>query len=310
MRICITGGLGFIGSYIVRELIRQGYKTVILDIRHGEIPEGAELIITDVTDFEQVLHAINEVKPDVVYHLAGTILNIARKNTYLAVRLDVLGTANVLEACIRCGVSKVLYASSFYVYDGISSDRQVTEQDHGDIFVMEMFGVAKLIGERLVHEYASRHGLKYVILRYGPVYGPHERCSCVIYEFIKEGLAGKPIVVWGKGKRKNQYTYVEDIARGCVKALPFENETFNLISPQRVSIREIATILSQKYGFKVVYDLSKNEGPSMPYISPRKAINRLNWKPIELKEGIDRTIETYLKRKRVDKRSSQKTRRI
>ena len=295
MRICVTGGLGFIGSYTVRELVKQGHEVVVLDVRSGKVPEGAELIIADITDYKQVLQAISKAEVDIVLHLAGTVLNIARKNPHLATCLDILGTANILEACVRNDVEKIIYASSFYIYDGLPPNTRVDEEDHSDIFKAEMFGVVKLVGERLIYEYVKRYNLKYVILRYGPVYGPHERCSCLIYEFIKEGLKGNPIVVWGKGERKNQYTYIEDIALGNVKAIKAENEIYNLISPEQFTIREIAEMLRRKYDFKVEYDLSKKEGPSMPYISPKKAIEKLNWNPVSLEEGIEKTLQKLQK---------------
>jgi len=88
----------------------------------------------------------------------------------------------------------------FYVYDGLPRNITVDEDDRSSIFKAEMFGVVKLMGERLVLEYNHKYGLKYVILRFDSVYGSHKRCLCIIYEFIKEGLAGRPIVVWGKGE--------------------------------------------------------------------------------------------------------------
>jgi len=253
------------------------------------MPQGVEFQQVDVTDFDQVVQALSDV--DVVYHLAGTVLGVARKNPHLAARLDVLGTANVLEASVKKNVGKVIYASSFYVYDGLPADIEVNEKWRSDIFKAEMFGVVKMVGERLVLEFNRQHGLKYVILRYGPVYGPSNRCSCVAYDFIMTGLRGDPLVIWGSGERKNQYTYVEDIAGGSAAALSFENEIFNLMCPDQPTIRQVAEFLARKYGFKVETDLSKKEGPSMPYMSPRKAIEKLNWKPMSIEEGIEKTVE-------------------
>jgi len=227
---------------------------------------------------------------DVVYHLAGTVLNVSRKNPHLAVHLDLLGTSSVLEASVKNSLKKVIYSSSFYAYDGLPADSHVDEKECSDIFKAEMFGVVKLVGERLILEYNRRHNLNYVILRYGPVYGPGDRCTSVVSEFIKVGLCGNPLVIWGRGERKNQYTYVEDIAKGSAAALAFENEIFNLISPEQVAIRQIAELLVERYGFKVEYDLSKPEGPSMPYISPKKAMRKLNWNPLSLEEGIEKTV--------------------
>lgn len=260
----------------------------MIDIRKDKAPEGAEICLADVTDFNQMAQLLNDI--DVVYHLANTVLNVARRQPHLAVNLDILGTANILEACVKNRVDKIVYASSFYVYDGLSDDLTVDESWRSDIFKTETFGITKLVCERLVLEYNRLYGLKYVILRYGPVYGSSDRCTSVIFDFVKTGLRGDPLVIWGSGKRKNQYTYVEDIAEGSVKALSFENEIFNLISPEYVEIRQITEFLSKKYGFKVAYDLSKREGPSMPFISPEKAMSKLLWNPTRLEEGIEKMI--------------------
>jgi len=288
MRIAITGGLGFIGSRIVEKLLKHGHSVSVIDIRKDKAPEGTEIHLADVTNFDQMIQLLSNV--DVVYHLANTVLNVARRQPHLAVNLDILGTANILEACVKNGVKKIIYASSFYVYDGLSNSLKVDENWRSDIFKTEMFGITKLVCERLVLEYNSLYGLKYVILRYGPVYGSSDRCTSVIFEFVKTGLRGDPLIIWGSGERKNQYTYVEDIAEGSASVLPFENEIFNLISPEYVKIRQITEFLSKKYGFKVDYDLSKQEGPSMPYISPKKAMDKLRWNPTRLEEGIEKTI--------------------
>ena len=291
MRVAVIGGSGFIGSFLIRRLLKEGLDVVNIDIRKSDI--NVEFQLADVRVLDQVVSALSEV--DVVYHLAGTVLNVARKNPYLSGQLDIYGTLNVLEACVRSGVDKLLYASSFYVYDGLSPDIKVDESHRSDIFRAEMFGVAKLVGERLILEYSQMYGLKFVILRFGPVYGPHDRCSCVVCDFIRDGLAGRPIVVWGEGRRRNQYTYVEDVAEGAFKAMKYTNEVFNLISPEYRSIREIAELLKAKYGFEVEYDLTRREGPSMPYISPEKAIKTLGWRPLSFEEGIERTISSLKK---------------
>ena len=290
MRVAVVGGSGFIGSFLVKRLLDEGYDVVSVDIIRCEVP-GAEFHMADVCMLGQITRALSEV--DVVFHLAGTTLNTARKNPYLAVQLDVFGTANVLEACVKNEVGKVLYASSFYIYDGISPERRVDEGDRSSIFDAEMFGVAKLMGERLVLEYSRKYGLKYVILRFGPVYGPHRRCSCVVCDFILEGLSGNPIVVWGEGRRKNQYTYVEDVVDGCIRALKAEDTIYNLISPDYISIRELAELLASKYSFHIEFDRSKKEGPSMPYISPKKTMEELGWRPRSFEEGIERTYEGF-----------------
>jgi len=272
-------------------LLANGDRVRVVDSRDDRehVPEGAEFNPADVTDYSQVVRSLGGI--DVVFDLAGTVLNVARKNPRLAVSLDVMDTCNVLEACVEKKVTKVVYASSFYAYDGLEPGRTVSEENHADIFSAEMFGVVKLMGERLVREYSKARGLRYVILRYGPVYGPDERCTCVIYDFLKAGLDGRSLVIWGKGERKNQYTYVEDVARATASSLTRENEVFNVISPEQLSLRQVAEMISKEYGFQVEYELSTAEGPSLPYISPRKALEELKWKPMTLSEGLRETVQ-------------------
>jgi len=297
MKVAITGGLGLIGSVLTKKLVEHGHDVTVIDVRMSQPPKGAKFCIADVTSFDQIVQALNDVK--VVYHLAGTVLNSSRRNPHLAVRLNILGTANILEASVKNGVEKVIYASSFYAYDGLPKNLQVAENECSDIFKAELFGVVKLVGERLVLEYNRRYGLKYGILRYGPVYGPGDRCTCVIHDFVNTGFRREPLIIWGRGERKNQYTYVEDVADGSLAVLRFENDTFNIISPEQVTIRQVTEFLAEKYGFKVEYDLSKHEGPSLPYISPKKAMEKLGWRPIPFEQGVEKVIEAWRARARV-----------
>jgi nucleoside-diphosphate-sugar epimerase len=293
MKIIVTGGCGLIGKYLVKELAKD-HEVLVLDIRTEKLPKNVRLSIVDITDYHKLLEAMEEA--DVIYHLVGTVLNTARKNPFLAISLDVTTTANILEACLKYDINKIAYASSFYVYDGLPSEMTVTEDDHTDILNSEIFGMVKLVSERLILEYCKKYGLNFVILRYGPAYGPDDRCTCVVYDFIRDGLKGKPLVIWGKGERKNQYTYVEDLARGSILALNTTNEIFNLISPEQLTIKQVAELMAEKYGFKVEYDLNKPEGPSLPFISPKKAIKKLGWKTTPIIEGISKTA-TFLKQK-------------
>jgi len=93
----------------------------------------------------------------------------------------------------------------------------------------------------------------------------------------------------GAGRRRCQYTFVDDLADGCILALKKANETYNIISPDEVTTGEIAELLKRKYNFEVLYDATREEGPSMPYIFPRKAMRELGWVTIPLEEGVHRT---------------------
>lgn len=289
MKIGVTGGAGFIGSRLVRRLVEKGYHVVCIDINDPPVSlQECKHIKCDLLDYSNAKSAVRGI--DFVYHLAGVVLDAVRRDPFMGSALNVDITRNVLEACRVNKVKKVLFASSFYVYDGISDRMIVNEETPLNTLDMELFAATKAFGESLLKEYHRKYGLNYVILRYGSAYGLGN-CSNVVKTFLEAGWNGQPIEVWGEGKRRNQYTYVEDLAEGSVLVMDRVNEVYNLISPEETTIRELAELLRRKYGFEVFYNLQRTEGDSMPYMSSRKAMKELGWKPISLEKGIENMVE-------------------
>jgi UDP-glucose 4-epimerase len=286
MKIAVTGGAGFIGSRLVEKLTRGGHTTSVIDITAPENNGGFSFNKTDITDLEATKSAI--AGNEVVYHLAGAVLDGVRRSPFTGTELNVSGTLNILEGCRVNDVKKIIFASTFYVYDGIDPSALVDENTSLNGNGMELFGASKLIGENIVRTYSQKYGIQFVILRFGSAYGAGN-CSNIIKTFLESGIQGKPTVVWGRGHRWNQYTYVGDIADGCVLSLQEKNEIFNLISPEQTSIRELADLVKETLNLEVAFDLNKKEGSSMPYMSSEKARVKLKWKPLAVKEGIQRT---------------------
>jgi len=289
LKIGVTGGAGFIGSRLVRRLVEKGYNVISIDIND---PPGfirkCKHIQGDLLDYSSTKEALRGL--DLIYHLAGCVLESVRKDPFLGSAVNVDITRNVLEACRVNRVRKVLFASSFYVYDGINDRMIVNEETPLNTLDMELFAATKAFGESLLKEYHRKYGLNYVILRYGSAYGLGN-CSNVVKTFLEAGWNGQPIEVWGEGKRRNQYTYVEDLAEGSILAMDRVNEVHNLISPEEMTIGELAELLRRKFGFEVIYNLQRREGASMPFMSSRKAMKELGWKPISLEEGIENMVK-------------------
>jgi UDP-glucose 4-epimerase len=284
MRIAVTGGSGFIGSRIVDILSSSGHEVLSLDVNPPERSDSFEFRRVDLTSFESTLEALRGA--EIVFHIAGVVLEYVRGNPFKGSELNVDISRNVVESARRSSISKVIFASSFYVYDGIKDDMIVNESTPLNTLDMELFGATKVFGESLLKEYARRYGIKYVILRFGSAYGSGN-CSNVIKTFIADALDGKSIDVWGPGKRRNQYTYVEDLARGSVLAMDKENEIYNLISPEETSIKQLTELIAARIPVKVTFNLEKKEGVSMPYMSSRKAMNELGWAPIPVEKGVE-----------------------
>jgi len=289
MKILVTGGSGFIGSALIPLLIKEDHEVISVDIKepYSKI-DGLEFKKLDLLNPDDALSCLKDV--DVIFHLAGVVLYEMRKEPYRSSGINVDITRNVLEACRLNSVDKIIFASSFYVYDGINEDAIVNETTPLDTLNMELFGASKVFGESMLKEYNRRFKLNYVILRFGSAYG-FGKSSNVVQTFLEAGLTGKNIVVWGEGKRRNQYTYVKDIAKGCVLAMNEKNEIYNLISPEETTTGELAEMLHRKYGFEVVYETAQKEGPSMPYMSSRKAMSKLKWTDISIEKGIEEMME-------------------
>jgi UDP-glucose 4-epimerase len=288
MKLAVTGGAGFIGTRLVEKLGKNGYRTSVIDIISPEHNGGFDFKEADIRDLEATKSAL--AGNEVVFHLAGSVLDGVRKSPFAGTELNVRGTLNVLEGCRTNDVTKIIYASTFYVYDGIDPTAIVDETASLNGNGMELFGASKLIGENLVRTYGQKYGLQFVILRFGSAYGSGN-CSNIVKTFLESGMNGKPAVVWGRGHRWNQYTFVDDIAEGCVLSLRAENEIFNLISPEQTTIKELATLAKELANLETEFDLSKKDGTSVPYMSSEKARVKLKWTPTPLKAGIQTTID-------------------
>ena len=285
MKIGVTGGSGFIGSRLVDELTRSNHEVVSIDLLPPTRKEGFEFMQADLTSFEKTERLVEGL--DVIYHVAGTVLEQVRADPFRASGVNINITRNIAEAARKKDVDKIIFASSFYVYDGIDSDMIVNEATPLNTMKMELFGGTKVFGETLLKEYSKRYGIKYLILRYGSAYGAGGQGSNVIKAFLDSAIAGRTIDVWGPGNRRNQYTYVDDLAKGSALSLPRDNEIYNLISPEETSVRQLTETISHKIPVKVSFALEKKEGSSMPYMSSRKAISDLSWQPISVDHGID-----------------------
>src|SRR5690348_4016049 len=221
MRVAVTGGSGFIGSHVVDHLLAAGHEVRVIDLATTWLNPAAEHCATDLFDDAGMDAAL--AGQDAVFHLAAVAdVNDVDKDPVLAVRLNVEGTARVLEAARRQSVRRVILASTVWVYgatagEGERSENALVELSRaGHVYVS-----TKLAAEMLVHSYRQMYGQEFTILRYGIPYGPRMRPALVIAKFVKFAQEGQPITIAGTGDQQRHYVYVgTSRTRTCGRCSP------------------------------------------------------------------------------------------
>jgi UDP-glucose 4-epimerase len=242
MRVAVTGGCGFIGSHVVDQLVLAGHEVVVVDVGGRWRNPAADYRCADLFDEAALAAAVDGTQA--VFHLAGAAdVNDVAADPVQAVRLNVEGTARVLDAARRGGVDRVLLASTVWVYGATTGEGERTEAAPVDVSrAGHVYVATKLAAEMLVHSYREMYGQHFTILRYGIPYGPRMRDALVVARFVKAVREGQPITIAGTGQQQRNYVYVEDIADAHVRALSpaAADRTLALEGGEPVSVREIA----------------------------------------------------------------------
>jgi len=255
--VLITGGTGFIGSHLAKELVKQGYKIRLLDnlfrsttkqvqklIDSGEI----EFINGDIRNEETVDKAMKDVS--YVFHEAAVCINYSRKYPAESLDINLQGSNNVFKAALKHNVKRVIFASSASVY-GDPKILPMKEDVHLD--PITPYCIAKLASEQLLKFYA-REGLKYNILRYFNVYGVGQSADAyytsVIILFIKRILRGEAPIIQGNGEQSMDFINIKDVVQANLLAMKSneENEIFNVGSGSSTTIKELAEVLIKSLG--------------------------------------------------------------
>jgi UDP-glucose 4-epimerase len=246
-RILVTGGAGFIGSFLVRELMSQGFEVRVLDnLSTGslsnlkEVLDSIEFIEGDIRDEITVEKAVRGV--EAVVHLAALIdvaESVEKPDLYFDVNAK--GTFNLAKASKN--VSAFIFASSCAVY-GEPIKTPITE-DH-PLNPKSPYAATKIAGEAFVSSYSSLYGYKHIIFRFFNVYGPRQSKAYagVISEFIKRISKNEPPVIFGDGEQTRDFVHVRDVARAVILALKNDGSgVYNIGSGTSVTINELANIV-------------------------------------------------------------------
>tara|TARA_B100000315_G_C14530315_1_gene565838 strand:+ start:278 stop:1141 length:864 start_codon:yes stop_codon:yes gene_type:complete len=280
MRVLITGGSGFIGCHLVDKLISNGYKVRILDIKTPHL-EKLDYINGSILDLDTVEKATSKV--DVIFHFAG-FSNIDKvvDDPLGTIKLNILGTANLLEHARLQGINRFILASSVYVYD---------KGGH-------LYKYSKQVSENLCIQYEKLFDLSYTILRFATAYGPRSRGEDVISIFARESIEKGHISVKGDGKQTRNFIYVDDLAEGCVRALSEKcrNKILTIAGEKQINIRDLSLLIKDLFNGKVSINIETENDRESDYSGEIENVDEsfeiLDWKPaVNLEAGIKKYIE-------------------
>ena len=295
MRITVTGGCGFIGSHVVDHLVTAGHDVMVIDKHKEWANASAEYLVGDVFDDRALETALDG--RDIVFHLAGGAdVNEVTARPVDAVRLNVEGTARVVDAARRGGCRRVILASTVWVYGATAGYSERTEDAPVDLRLTgHLYVATKLSAEMLMHSYLEMYGQEFTILRYGIPYGPRMRDALVVARFVRAARKGEPITIAGTGEQQRNFVYVEDLAEAHVLTLSdaAANQTLALEGDTPVSVAEIAeTVQSLVRQVPVRYVNGRAADYAGVSVSNRLAKEVLNWSPTTpLAEGIRRYLD-------------------
>jgi UDP-glucose 4-epimerase len=305
-RVLVTGGGGFIGSNLVRALLDGGHDVRVLDNfstgnRANLAGLDIEVVEGELRSYERVHNAVRGV--EVVFHL-GALGSVPRsvQDPLTSSAVNVEGTLNVLLAARDEGIRRVVYSSSSSVY-GPRRELPVTEDMPPD--PISPYGVAKLAAERYCVSFSRVYeSFQTVVVRYFNVFGPRQspfsQYAAVIPLFVTAIEAGEPILVYGDGEQRRDFTYVSNVVDGTIRAAEAAGASgriFNVAASAPATVNDVAAAIGAVLGKPV----EKTFAPprvgdirdSWADVSAAREV--LGWEPtVDLEDGLRRTVETLV----------------
>lgn len=304
----ITGGAGFIGSNIARKLVLLDKRVIILDnLSTGrlsnldDIKDKSKFIKGDITDIKILEKSFSSV--DYVLHQAALrSVPFSIDHPYEANKVNIEGTLNVLMAAKKCGVKRVVYASSSSVYGDRSTPLRREDMPTNPV---SPYAVSKLAAEHYCRMFYHLYGLETVSLRYFNVFGPYQdpnsQYSAVIPIFIKAIADGKSPIIHDDGKQSRDFTYIDNVVSANIlacKAKRVSGEYINVATGERTSVLDIFNKICKILGKSIEPKFGPRRAGDVKHTLAdiSKAKKLLNFKPlVRFDSGLDKTVGWFLK---------------
>jgi nucleoside-diphosphate-sugar epimerase len=300
MRVLVTGGYGFIGSFVAETFFKEGHDVYIIDNLSTGNKENVE--------FKHKFYRLNVEDPkceeifqsnrfDIVIHLAAQVnVGTSMENPYLDSQSNVLRLANILQLSKKYGVRKVVFASSAAVY-GLNEDIPLKEDALCD--PLSPYGMNKWVGELYCRKWNEVFGLDTLCFRFSNVFGPKQGTvgeGGVISIFINNVLEGKALKVFGNGEQTRDFIYVEDVAYAIYRGVEYDLKgIYNLSTNTETSVNEFIDSLEFMADVKEVMYKEPKQGDIKYSRLDNTAIKRdLDWVPIHnFQEGLGKTFQWF-----------------
>jgi UDP-glucuronate 4-epimerase len=318
--ILVTGGAGFIGSHLVDHLLAEGEwrVTVVDDFNDFYAPEVKRqnvrphlqaalysLFEADIRNRAQLEDVFKAAEFDCIVHLAaraGVRPSLAEPMLYAETNIN--GTLNLLELAREHGVKQFVFGSSSSVY-GINAKVPFSEEDPIRQPISP-YAATKAAGELICHTYAHLYGIRCVCLRFFTVYGARQRPDLAIHKFAKLISENRPIPVFGDGRTRRDYTYIDDIIAGVRAAVDYREsdyEVFNLGESQTVELNELIALLEKELDRHALIERQPTQPGDVPqtFADVTKARRLLGYDPqTKIEDGIKRFVEWFLSERRME----------
>ncbi len=306
MKILVTGGAGFIGSQIADAFISSGHNVCIIDNLSTGTKENinpkAAFYEKNITD-KEITGIFEKEKFDIVSHQAAQIdVRKSVADPVFDANTNILGTLNILQACVKTDVKKFMFASTGGAIYG-EQDYFPADELHPTRPVSP-YGITKLTIEKYLFYYHIQYKLNYTVLRYANVYGPRQNPfgeAGVVAIFANKLLQKEQPIINGEGKQTRDYVFVGDVVKANIKTLEDKESTiYNVGTGIETNVNQIFKQLNKITGNHA----EEKHGPQAKgeqmrsVITSDKLLSKFNWKPsTNLEEGLSKTVEFFKTKK-------------
>lgn len=309
--ILITGGAGFIGSHLTRRLLSQGEKVIILDnfdpyynakIKKKNIQNFVNhpsftLIEGDIRERKTLEDIFKRYPVKKIIHLAARAgVRGSIEDPFIYEDINLRGTLNLLETCKNRSIESFIFASSSSVY---GNSKVPFSEDNSFLSPVSPYGVTKLSGEILCRTYHHLYHIPILCIRIFTAYGPSQRPEMAIHRFTRLIYRERKVPVFGEGKYKRDYTYIDDLIEGMILALRYRSQfdIINLGSSHPVDLLTLIGLIEENLHKKarIQYLPLQPGDPLVTFADISKAHKLLGYQPkISIEEGIARFVRWYL----------------